>query len=75
MITKTNSKNSLLKQNVTKAAFIQYQLKKRGLSQKQKASELNITPVAVSRSINGLSKITRVDEWLQNNLGMEVING
>lgn len=75
MITKTKYLKSDKKRNVTEIAFIQYQLKKNGYTQREIAKDLGITPMAVWRSINGLSKITRVDEWLRDNLGLEVVNG
>ena len=67
MITETKTKNNTVNKNVTKAAYIQYQLKRNGYTQKAIADELNITPIAVSRAINGLSTIRRVDEWLTDN--------
>lgn len=60
--------------NVTKAAVIQFELKKRGLTQAAIAEDLGITPVAVSRAISDLSTISRVDEWITQNLGLEVSN-
>ncbi len=75
MVTKTKYKKSYVKRNVTEVAYINYQLAKNGYTQTSVANELGITPMAVWRSINGLSKITRVDEWLRDNLGLEVVNG
>lgn len=68
---KRNRKNK----NVTKAASIQFELKKRGLTQKLIAEDLHISTQAVSRAVNGQSTITRVDEWLYENLGLEAVNG
>ena len=67
MITETKEKHNTVNKNVTKAAFIQYQLKRNGYTQKAIADELKITPIAVSRAINGLSTITRVNKWLADN--------
>jgi len=75
MVAETSRKNTNINKNVTKAAYIQYQLKRNGFTQAQIAKELNINPVAVSRSFYGLSKISRVDNWLADNLGLEVVNG
>lgn len=64
MIAEKQTKHNTIKKNVTKAAFIQYQLKRNGYTQKAIAEELNISTIAVSRAIYGLSKISRVDKWL-----------
>lgn len=61
--------------NVKRAAFIKYKLSCNGFRMGDIAEDLNITPQAVYRSINGLSKITRVDEWLCEKLGKEVVGG
>ena len=72
---KRNRKKKNIKQkNVIKCAFIQYQLKLRGLTQAQIAKELNISSQAVNRALLGQSKISRVDEWIEENLGLEVVN-
>ena len=75
MIAKKQIKHNTVNKNVTKAAFIQYHLKRNGFTQKQVAEELNISPVAVSRAINGQSTIARVSEWLEQNLRLEGLNG
>lgn len=74
-VKKRNSKKKNVKKHISKCAFIQYQLKKRGFTQAQIAEELNISRQAVNRSLFGLSKVSRVDEWIEENLGWEAING
>lgn len=68
MITKKRKTKNKLKRNVTESAFTQFQLKKNGYKQKDIANELGITVQAVSRAILGLSKISRVDDWIEQNL-------
>lgn len=70
----TKKRNSKVK-NVKRAALIKYKLNRRGLKLSDIASDLRISRTAVYRSINDLSTITRVDEWLSENLGLEVVNG
>lgn len=70
MIKKRNSKVK----NVKRAAFIKFRLNSAGLKLSDIASDLNISRAAVYRSINGLSTISRVDEWLYENLRLEVVN-
>lgn len=67
-------RNSKVK-NVKRAAFIKYKLYSNGFSLSDIAKDLHISNAAVFRSINELSKVTRVDEWLHENLGLEVVNG
>ena len=55
--------------NLKKTAKIIYLLKLNKITQKQIAETLNITTAAVSMSINGKSTITRVDNWLKENIG------
>lgn len=69
----TKKRNSKVK-NVKRAALIKFQLNSRGLKLSDIASDLQITRTAVYRSINDLSTISRVDEWLCENLGLEVVN-
>lgn len=71
MITKKRKSKNKLKRNVTKSAYTQYLLKKNGYKQTDIATELGISFQAVSRAILGLSKISRVDEWLETNLNLE----
>ena len=47
------------------AAYIKYKLYSAGLNLNDIATELKITNATVYRSIYGLSKISRVDEWLK----------
>lgn len=70
MIKKRNSKVK----NVKRAAFIKFRLNSAGLKLSDIASDLSISRAAVYRSINGLSTISRVDEWLYENLRLEVVN-
>lgn len=70
----TKKRNSKVK-NVKRAALIKFQLNSRGLKLSDIASDLQITRTAVYRSINDLSTISRVDGWLRENLGLEVVNG
>lgn len=70
MIKKRNSKVK----NVKRAAFIKYQLYRQGLSLSDIANDLKISNSAVYRSINGLSTVRRVDEWLYENLRLKVAN-
>lgn len=70
----TKKRNSKVK-NVKRAAYIKYQLYRKGLNLSDIANDLNISNAAVCRSINGLSTIRRVDEWLYENLRLEVANG
>ena len=71
---RNRKKNNIKQKNVIKGAFIQYQLKLRGLTQAQIAKELNISSQAVHRALLGQSKISRVDEWIEENLGLEAVN-
>lgn len=75
MTSHMNKKHNRKVKNVKRAAYIKYQLYRKGLTLTQIAEDLHISNAAVYRSINGLSKITRIDEWLQANLGLEVVNG
>ena len=65
-------KNNKTKRNIKKTALINYELKKRGLSQAYIAKKLNISRTAVNRAIGDLSKITKVNEWLEENLRLVV---
>ena len=69
----TKKRNSKVK-NVKRAAFIKFRLNSAGLKLSDIASDLSISRAAVYRSINGLSTISRVDEWLYENLRLEVVN-
>lgn len=61
--------------NIKKAARIKYELGRRGFKLNNIAQELKMSNAAVFRSINDLSKISRVDEWIKINLGFEFIDG
>ena len=74
MITQKNNKKSIRKKNLIRAAEIKYLLKKKGLKSKDIVRDLNITSSAVSRAINGLSKIRAVDDWLIKNIGTSIQN-
>lgn len=63
-------KNNKTKRNVKRAARIMYELKIRGIKQWEVAEELGMTRQAVSRSFLGLSTVSRVDEWIEQNLGL-----
>lgn len=71
-IRKKHNKKVKNVKNQEKAAYIQYLLKTKGLSQSLIANELGITESAVSRALYDQSKITRVDEWLEANLGIDI---
>ena len=66
---KTEKINKKVK-NIKRGAYIKYRLYSTGFNLNDIAEELNITNAAVYRSIYGLSKITRVDEWLKVNLNI-----
>jgi len=66
---KNNNRNI---KNIKKSAYIQYLLKTKGFSQSLIASELGITEAAVSRALYGQSTISRVNEWLETNLEIEI---
>ncbi|MCD8378435.1 MAG: hypothetical protein LUB59_06580 [Candidatus Gastranaerophilales bacterium] len=55
--------------NVKRAALIKYELCCSGLKLVDIANDLGITKSAVYRSIYGLSTVSRVDDWLKNNVG------
>ena len=55
-----------------RAAYIKYKLAMKGYKIVDIARDLNITDNAVTLSLYGLSKITRVDEWLKEHIGIEV---
>lgn len=54
--------------NINKAALIKYKLARKGLSLADIARELKVTRSAISKSIYDLSKISRVDDWIEQNL-------
>lgn len=58
--------------NKEKAAYIHFQLKRRGFTFQTIADDLNISHTAVCRSVSDLSTISRVDDWIKTNLGIEV---
>ena len=62
---KKNKSNNKVK-NVKRGAYIKYRQYIQGYSLNDIAVELNISNAAVYRSIYGLSKISRVDEWLED---------
>ncbi|MDD3236842.1 MAG: hypothetical protein PHV37_01935 [Candidatus Gastranaerophilales bacterium] len=74
-IKKKNNKQSTKKtrkvKKLNQVAYIQFELKKRGLSQVLIANELGMSQTAVCRAISGKSTIARVEEWLQDNIGLE----
>lgn len=70
----TEKRNSNIR-DVKRVAFIKYKLNCIGLKLVDVARDLGISRQAVYRSINGLSKISRVDEWLCEKLGKEVVGG
>lgn len=74
MTTQLRKKSNRKIKNVKRAALIKFKLYSKGLKPSDVASELHISRSAIYRSFNGLSKITRVDEWLEKNLGMEAVN-
>ncbi len=61
--------------NVKRAAFIKYKLGCKGYKISDVARALGISGTAVTRSIYGLSTVSRVDEWLCEKLGKEVVSG
>lgn len=58
--------------NIKKAALIKYELQCRNLTLSGIAKDLQISNTAIYRSINDLSKISRVDEWISEKLGLEI---
>lgn len=72
MTTRTQKKYNKNVKNVKQAAFIQYKLKENGMKQSLIASELGISNSAVSRALNGLSTISKVAEWLEDNIGVSI---
>lgn len=70
---KKQKRNSKVK-NIKKASFIKYKLDIHGLKQVDIAADLGITEAAVCRAIYDESKITRVDNWLIEKLGSDVVN-
>lgn len=65
-------KDNKSKRNVKRAARIGYECRIRGIRQIDVANELGITRQAVGRSFLGLSTISRVDEWIEKNLGLVI---
>lgn len=65
-----NYKNKNNLKNVKRAAYIKYKLYSAGLTLNDIALDLKISNSAVYRSINGLSKISRIDDWLKDKLGV-----
>ena len=63
-------KNNNNGRNIQRAAYILYLLKINNISQQKIADDLKISNAAVSRSIYGLSKVTNVENWLRNKLGV-----
>lgn len=74
MTTHTYIKRNNKVKNVKRGAYIKYIMTLNGIKVSDIANDLSISNVAVYRSINGLSTISRVDEWLRNNLGLEGFN-
>ena len=67
-----NKKGKQKVKNVKRAALIKFKLNCKGLKPSDIASDLHISRSAVYRSLNSLSTISRVDEWLYENLGLEI---
>lgn len=65
-------KRNKTKRNIKQVARIKYELGVRGLKMVDIAKDLNITQQAVQRAVYGLSTVTRVDEWLDENIGLVV---
>ena len=63
-----NKKDNNNLKNIKKAARIKYLLYKKGLKLVDIANALNITKTAVYNSIYDLTKISRVDDWIEANL-------
>ena len=72
MTTHNLKKRNKKKRNIKRAARIKFELGLRNLKASSIASDLNISRAAVYRSMYGLSKITRVDEWIAKNLDMVI---
>ena len=70
MKSQVNLQNNNNKRNIKRAAKISYLLKINGFKQIDIANDLKISTVAVSRSFYGLSKISKVDNWLKEKLGI-----
>ncbi len=70
MVTQTKIKTDKNLINIKRAYEIKYRLKLAGLTQRDIKKALNISDAAVYRAIFGLSKISRVDIWLKENLGV-----
>ena len=63
-----NKKDNNNLKNIKKAAKIKYLLYKKRLKLVDNANSLNITKTAVHNSIYDLTKISRVDNWIEANL-------
>ena len=70
MKTQEKLQNNDNQRNIKQTAKILYLLKIKGIKQSDIAAELKISRAAVSRSFYGLSKISKVDNWLKENLGI-----
>ena len=62
-------KGNKVKRNIKRAARIKFELKLRGLKFVDIAEDLDITPQAVWNSVYGVNRVTRVDLWLERNIG------
>lgn len=62
------------KRDTSLIAYIKYQLEKNGYTQTDIAHDIGISRQGVSLSISGLTKISRVDEWLKDNINLDVNN-
>lgn len=60
------------KRNIKRAALIKFYLAQRGFTQAQIAKDLNISRAAVHRAVYSLTTVSRVDEWLEKNIGRAV---
>ena len=70
MKTQNKKKENSQKPNFNKSILIKIALIQRGKTQTMIADDLGITKAAVNRAITGQSKISRVDEWCEKNLGI-----
>jgi len=68
MTPKKKKKSNNNVKNVNEAAYIKYMLQIKGFCIKDIADDLKISHTAASRAIYGQSKISRVNQWLQEHL-------
>lgn len=72
MIKEIKKNSNRQKRSIQDIAYIQYLIKKNGFTQTNIAHELNISAEAVTRSIQGLSTIKKVDNWLKENINLDL---